>query len=153
MKYLIPILFTFFVLTGCKKSNDVTPTGQDTKTITNNPLPSAPIDTDAFIHEIKFSAPFQLVVMSVADTKLTMVYYENVDVQRTARPGGLRQIFLSFAAAKCMRQKAGRGCSQPHLWHRRRRPVWDRFRRSHQPDLASNSRAPRRKGRCLREYK
>ena len=80
MKYLIPILFTFFVLTGCKKSNDITPTGQDTKTITNNPLPSAPIDTDAFIHQINFSAPFQLVVMSVADTKLTMIYYENVDV-------------------------------------------------------------------------
>jgi len=82
MKYLLPILLIFFVLTGCKKSNDVVPTGQNTKAITNtgNPLPSAPIDTDAFIHEINFSAPFQLVVMTVADTKLTMVYYENVNV-------------------------------------------------------------------------
>jgi hypothetical protein len=82
MKYLILILFLFFVLTGCKKSNDAIPTGKGTKGITktNNPLPSAPIDTDAFIHQITFSAPFQLVVMSVADTKLTLVYYENVDV-------------------------------------------------------------------------
>ena len=82
MKYLIPILFVFFVLTSCKKSNDTIPAGKGTKGITqtNNPLPSAPIDTDAFIHQITFSAPFQLVVMSVADTKLTMVYYENVDV-------------------------------------------------------------------------
>lgn len=82
MKYLIPILFLFFVLTGCKKSNDAIPTGKGTKgtTKTNNPLPSAPIDTDAFIHQITFSAPFQLVVMSVADAKLTMIYYENVDV-------------------------------------------------------------------------
>ena len=78
MKYLIPILLVFFVLTSCKKSNDVQPSGTGTKT--NNPLPSAPIDTDAFIHQITFSAPFQLVVMTVADTKLTMVYYENVNV-------------------------------------------------------------------------
>ena len=78
MKYLIPILFVFFVLTSCKKSNDVQPSGDITKI--NNPLPSAPIDTDAFIHQIAFSAPFQLVVMSVADAKLTMIYYENVDV-------------------------------------------------------------------------
>lgn len=82
MKYLIPILFVFFVLTSCKKSNDIISAGKGTKTITksNKPLPSAPIDTDAFIHQITFSAPFQLVVMSVADAKLTMVYYENIDV-------------------------------------------------------------------------
>ena len=81
MKYLIPILLVFFVLTGCKKSNDVVPpSGTKVITKSSNPLPSAPIDTDAFIHQITFSAPFQLVVMSVADTKLTMVYYENVDV-------------------------------------------------------------------------
>lgn len=82
MKYLIPILLIFFVLTGCKKSNDATPAGKDTGAITKttNPLPSEPIDTDAFIHQITFSAPFQLVVMSVADAKLTMIYYENIDV-------------------------------------------------------------------------
>lgn len=81
MKYLILILFAFFVLTGCKKSNTI-PGGKNTEPITksNNPLPSAPIDTDAFIHQITFSAPFQLVTMSVADVKLTMIYYENVDV-------------------------------------------------------------------------
>lgn len=41
MKYLILILFAFFVLTGCKKSNTI-PGGKNTEPITksNNPLPS-----------------------------------------------------------------------------------------------------------------
>jgi len=82
MKHLLFILLVLFVLASCKKSDGVKPSGQGTKEISQsgNPLPSAPIDTDAFIHHISFSAPFQLVVMSVADTKLTMVYYENIDV-------------------------------------------------------------------------
>ena len=78
MKYLILILLVFFVLTGCKKSNDVRPSSTITKT--DNPVPGTIIDTDAFIHHITFRAPFQLVVMTVADTRLTMVYYENVNV-------------------------------------------------------------------------
>jgi len=80
MKCLLPVLFVFFVLSSCKKSNDVNPSATKSITKINNPLPSAPIDTDAFIHQITFSAPFQLVVTSVADARLTMVYYEDVDV-------------------------------------------------------------------------
>jgi hypothetical protein len=67
-KYLlIIILFSVFAFASCKKSS-VSPT---------NPKP---VDTDALIHEIKFSAPSQFAATSVSGTKLTVIYYENVSL-------------------------------------------------------------------------
>lgn len=54
-----------FTFAGCKKSS-VKPTSPK------------PVDTDALIHQIKFSASDQFAATSISGTTLTIIYYENV---------------------------------------------------------------------------
>lgn len=61
--YLI-LLFVLAVFAGCHKSSV-------------HPI-TKPVDTNALIHQIKFSAPAQYAAVSVSGTKLTIIYYENV---------------------------------------------------------------------------
>jgi len=66
LKYILPILLITFLTISCSKSG-LSPTAK-------------PIDTDALIHQISFNAPSQFVATSVAGSKLTMIYYENVSL-------------------------------------------------------------------------
>jgi hypothetical protein len=67
-KYLIllPAVFVALVAESCRKSGNVTP--------------SKPIDTDAVIHSVTLAIPTQFVAISTNGPKLTMIYYENVDL-------------------------------------------------------------------------
>ncbi len=76
VKYYLVLFLGLAVFTGCKKSG-VGP---------SNPKP---IDTDALIHEIKFSAPAQYLAVSVSGTKLTIIYYENVTLLIPAQGANL----------------------------------------------------------------
>jgi hypothetical protein len=67
VKFYLILLISLTFFAACKKSA-VGPATQTTK----------PIDTDALIHSIKFSAPAQYSAVSVSGTKLTIIYYENV---------------------------------------------------------------------------
>jgi len=65
IKYIIPVLLLFSVL-SCRKSEGIKPV--------------TPIDTDLVIHQIKFSAPYQYASTKVVGDTLKVIYYENVNL-------------------------------------------------------------------------
>lgn len=64
VKYVLVPLFILAVFASCHKSSGVGP--------------KTPIDTDALIHEIKFMPTAQYSGVSVSNTTLTIIYYENI---------------------------------------------------------------------------
>lgn len=76
IKSCLILFFGLIIFAGCHKSQV-------------NPDTQKPIDTDALIHEIKFIAPAQYSAVSVSDTKLTIIYYENVTLLIPAKGANL----------------------------------------------------------------